>query len=318
MGSTKVEAPPPRDYGKETRDALEAQVELAPQLFANEMKYRPQYADLERQMQLDQLGIDSSKGLLQAMIEDIVPAQALMKEQSTAGEIETIRKLAPSLIEDQRSADPEAEKLRQAIMGRAQSGLEATSEFDTILEQAKEDYLAGEGLTSQEERELEQQVLEGASARGMSGQASTLEDMISSRLSANREIGRQRSQDYSRAISNMIEAEQVALRNAGGAYQMGNFDVLKALTGRSGNSPVMAQQGFGSANFALNSSPALFNPESSMAQAIGAGNYQAEMDARTATASNKASLMSGMLGLGGSVLGGMATGGTGFFKPKGP
>ena len=33
MGGTTIEAPPPREYGKETRDTLEAQVELAPQLF---------------------------------------------------------------------------------------------------------------------------------------------------------------------------------------------------------------------------------------------------------------------------------------------
>ena len=62
-----VDAPPPRDYGKETRDTLEAQIQLAPQLYASEAKYRPQYADLERRMQLEQMGIDPSKGLLQAV-----------------------------------------------------------------------------------------------------------------------------------------------------------------------------------------------------------------------------------------------------------
>jgi hypothetical protein len=86
---------------------------------------------------------------------------------------------------------------------------------------------------------------------------------------------------------------------------MGNFDVLQAMTGRSGNTPAMAQQGFGSANFALNSSPGLFNPESSMAQAINAGNYQGELDARTATASNKASMFGGLMGFGGGLMGGL-------------
>ena len=46
-----VAAAPARDYGQETRDTLEAQISLAPQLFASEAKYRPQYADLERRMQ---------------------------------------------------------------------------------------------------------------------------------------------------------------------------------------------------------------------------------------------------------------------------
>ena len=76
----------------------------------------------------------------------------------------------------------------------------------------------------------------------------------------------------------------------------------------------MAQQGFGSANFALNSSPAIFNPESQYAGQLATQNYQGQMDARTATASNRAGIMGGLLGFGGGVLGGMARGGTGFFK----
>lgn len=377
MGGSKttVQAPAPRDYAKETSDALNSQVELAPKIFENEMKYRPQYADLERRIQLGQLGIDGDKGILQAMIEDIVPAQSLMKGMSMGGDIANIKALAPALIDAQRSADPEAERLRQSIMGRAQAGLNKTSEFDDIadfqrqrlntsmgdfdevvgraredlgadpyaeiVEGTREEYLAGDGLTSREERELDQQVLEGASARGMSDQASTMEDMIAERLGANREIGRQRQQDYgnaitnrlgarqmassqfadairgrsqhesglvndyARSIGNMVEADQMAMRNAGSAYQMGNFDVLQAMTGRSGNTPAMAQQGFGSANFSLNSSPGLFNPESSMAQAINAGNYQGELDARTATASNKASMFGGLMNFGGGLLGGL-------------
>ena len=376
MGSkTTVQAPAPRDYGKETKDALASQVELAPQIFENEMKYRPQYANLERQIQLGQLGIDPNKGILQAMIEDIVPAQARMKEMNMAGEIDAIARLAPSLIEAQRGADPQADRLRTGIMERAQAGLNKTSEFDDIadyqrqrlqgsmgdfdevvdrsredleadpfaeiVEQSREDFTAGEGLTSQERRQLDQQVLEGAGARGMSDQASTMEGMIAERLGANREIGRQRQQDYgnalsnrltarqmatanftdavrgrsqheaglvndyARSIGNMVEADQMAMRNAGSAYQMGNFDVLNAMTGRSGMTPQMAQQGFGSANFSLQSSPSLFNPESSMAQAINAGNYQGELDARTATASNRGSMMGGLLGFGGNLLGGL-------------
>ena len=74
-----VDAPPPRDYGAETRDTLEAQIELAPELFASEQKYRPQYADLERRMQLEQMGIDPGKGLLKAYEEDFAPSMARQK-----------------------------------------------------------------------------------------------------------------------------------------------------------------------------------------------------------------------------------------------
>ena len=76
----------------------------------------------------------------------------------------------------------------------------------------------------------------------------------------------------------------------------------------------MAQQGFGGANFALNSSPAIFNPESAYAGSLATSNQQNIMDARTATAANRAGMMQGLMGMGGSIVGGMASGGTGFFK----
>ncbi len=48
MGGGKgPEAPPPRDYYKETTDSLRAQVEMAPQLYAAEAAYRPMYQRLE-------------------------------------------------------------------------------------------------------------------------------------------------------------------------------------------------------------------------------------------------------------------------------
>lgn len=48
MGGGKgPEAPPPRDYYKETTDSLRAQVQMAPQLYAAEAAFRPMYQRLE-------------------------------------------------------------------------------------------------------------------------------------------------------------------------------------------------------------------------------------------------------------------------------
>jgi len=55
---TTVQPPPPRDYGQETTDTLEAQIKLAPQLFASEMNQsygRPAYARAEQNMLWDSL-----------------------------------------------------------------------------------------------------------------------------------------------------------------------------------------------------------------------------------------------------------------------
>ena len=72
-----------------------------------------------------------------------------------------------------------------------------------------------------------------------------------------------------------------------------------ALTGRSARVPGDVSAQFGTAGFALNSSPALFNPESPAAQALYASNQQNIMDARTASAANAANMTSGLFqGLG--------------------
>jgi len=65
---TSVEAPTPRNYGQETRDTLQAQLDLAPQKYAAEAKYAPQYQAL-------QLGLlkSATPELLQLYKEQIAP-----------------------------------------------------------------------------------------------------------------------------------------------------------------------------------------------------------------------------------------------------
>lgn len=65
MGSTTVQAAPPRDYASETRDTLSTQIQLAPQLYASEKEYQPLYTQLALQnAQLALLGNDNQQGLL--------------------------------------------------------------------------------------------------------------------------------------------------------------------------------------------------------------------------------------------------------------
>ena len=578
-----IEAPPPRDYAKESRDTLEAQVELAPELFASEAQFRPQYANLERGIMLEQLGLDPNMGLLDAF-RTISGAQKDIQRDSTMADIDMIGGLGQQFAEAVRSADPRAEGLRQSIMGeaeqglaegagefgevadyqrqrleanqgaydplmgRAEAGLSEGAEYDAlvneaaqaresnpydqlvsdaqakrgedpyarlrdkasnrldadpyaevtadakaslgqdpfgqieqmaserlgsnpydelqanarsrmdsnpyaeIVDQAREDYLSGEGLSALESRDLEQRVSEGAASRGMEDSSSTLADQIGQKLSADRGIRNQRRDaltqalgmsegydrrslgdytnligqgdeyrragmqdytgvktlqddyqrgklgdytnlvgqsdqyqrggmqdfatalglsqdydrtatsdyaqalgqqegysdrglnrftsalgqredfgrrmeqdyasalsgrtgletalmgDYERALTNQQAARQQGLQNAGVAYGMGNFDPLLALTGRSGTAPMMAQQGFGSSGFALNSSPAIFNPESAYAGALAGSNQQNIMDARTANAANRANMFAGLLGGLGSLGGGFLAG----------
>jgi hypothetical protein len=268
-----VEAPPPRNYGQETRDTLRAQVDLAPELYASEARYRPQYADLERGIQLEQLGIDPSKGLLQAYEEDIAPSMARQKAATVGGDIDILRQYGPELLKAQREADPLADSLRTGIM-----------------ESASEDLFAGQGLTATEQMDLDQQVLGGAADRGMEGQVSTLQQQIGQRLGANRGVKQQR------------------LSNAANAYRLGAGDIMHTLTGRASQAPQQAAAQFGSAGFSLDSSPGIFNPESNYAGNLATQNWQGTMDARTATASNAANMWGAVLGAGGRIGGGALAG----------
>ena len=80
MGMYSAEAPPPRDYGKETRETLEAQIELAPDLFAAEASQeygRPAEARLNLQVLRDLMrGSEGQPGLLELYERDIMPGLA--------------------------------------------------------------------------------------------------------------------------------------------------------------------------------------------------------------------------------------------------
>ena len=95
MGSkTTVQAPPPRDYGEETRQTLQSQFNLAPQHYSSEATYRPQYANLERGIMLENLGLDPQLGLLDAF-RQVSGAQKDIQRDSTAADIDMIRALGP-------------------------------------------------------------------------------------------------------------------------------------------------------------------------------------------------------------------------------
>ena len=256
-----VEAPPARDYGKETADTLESQIRLARPLYESEEEFRPAYANLERRIQLEQLGIDPEMGLLEAFEDYIAPSLVRQERAGVQGDIDMLRELGPQLVEAQRAADPLAESLRQSVMTTA-----------------LEDMQAGGGMTAQETRDTDQQALAMASQRGLVGQNVSDYDRMRAKLVGDRGAKAQRMQ------------------NASAAFGMGASDPLLALTGRRMNTGSNVAQQFGTAGFGLDASPAIFNPESAYAGALSTQNWQGDMDARTATASNKAAMTSALLG----------------------
>jgi hypothetical protein len=59
----------------------------------------------------------------------------------------------------------------------------------------------------------------------------------------------------------------------------------------------------------------IFQPESQYNAGLITANRKEAMDAQIANAQARSGLMSGLLGAGGAIIGGMASGSTGFFKP---
>jgi hypothetical protein len=274
-----VEAPPPRDYYDEMTGTLRAQADLAPYLYELERTFRPGYADLERRMQLENFGLDPDMGLLEAYETGIAPSIARQKSQAAQTDIDALRRLGPQLLEAQRAVDPVAENLRQSILAQATEGLDA-----------------GGGLTAQEERDTNERINAMAAERGLVGQNVTDYQRMSALLGGDRGVRQQR------------------LGNAASAYGLGAMDPLMAITGRQAGIPGQVGQQFGTGSFALQASPAIFNPESAYAGGLNTQNWQGQMDARTATAANRSGMFGGLLGGAKSVLGGMATGGTGLFR----
>ena len=81
-----VEAPPPRDYGRETRDTLEAQIELAPYLYAAEMSQqygRPAYARAEQDMLWESL-LGTRRPAVAPDVSPTGPALPPAREETTA------------------------------------------------------------------------------------------------------------------------------------------------------------------------------------------------------------------------------------------
>lgn len=99
------------------------------------------------------------------------------------------------------------------------------------------------------------------------------------------------------------------MRMAQGVLQQTSaVDPFLALTGRTAQVPSQVAGQLGTAGFALQSGPQLFNPESQYAGALASGNQANIMNARMASAANRAAMTGGLIGGLGALGGGAFTG----------
>jgi hypothetical protein len=283
MGSSKVQAPPPRDYYKEMSDTIRAQIDLAPKMMEAERRLVPQWQQLQYEQMMGQA--NNLKTFYRSVMGD--SAQLLRDYGST---------FADSLA-------PIAERSRATY----DLGLGGGAALQNLMRaQAGEDLGYGTGLTPEMRIQAEQMARGAATARGLTNSAQG----IGMETLSGYNLGLQR-QDRARTFANQVLGNDVSM--SGAAYNQYGAPLVSSGLGALSPMGLAGQatqynQGLG---------PTYLQPESQYAANLAASNYNGELQARTATAQNKASMTSGLLSAAGSVVGGMATGGVGFFASAG-
>lgn len=176
-------APPPRDYAKETRDTLEAQIDLAPELYAAEAEFAPQYAQLDAQIIQDILGGDD--GLLSFYKDDLQPglagAEAAGRSVSREADIADVESLGRRSFDAVTSSNP--------LLGE-------------LSQQALNELSAGASMDPALEREVEQFVRQGQADRGFGYGGSDLAQEVLFKGSAADNLRRNR-QNFGMQVAGM-------------------------------------------------------------------------------------------------------------------
>ena len=266
---TKIKAPKARDYGGEMKSTLQAQVDMAGDLYGAEEQWRGKYAqldmDIAKQMAPQLLDLyETSQSRLGAMDREQL---GLQRE----GDIAAIEQYG----------------------GRARAALDAANPEQAALlkelnAQAMGDLQLGGQLNAGERRELTQSSRAAQAARGFGYGINDAAIEAFANLQGS-EQRRQQRQGFAQSMVGMNQATKA--------------DPFMAILGRpSSMNPMMSGGVVGQAQ-GFNPG-AMFSPESQYAGDIYNQNYQGQLAARTATAKNRASMIGAGLGAVGSIWGG--------------
>ena len=250
------ETPPPQNYGDQTRQTLQAQIDLAPQKYASEAQYRPKYAALD--MSIASSSLPGTLNLAEQAAPRIGEMQRKNQSQQRAGDIADVQALAGASRTAYEQLNPEGAAL-----------LKRTNELR--MAELENPY----SMSASQRRESEQNVRGAQSVRGM-GMGPT-DAFQESMYLGDRQRGlyNERMQGASQAI---------------GQNQSFYGDPFQQILGRtSGANPqsyVNQAQGFNPGS--------QFNPESAYARDIYDTNYNAQAAVNIAAANNKAGLGSSL------------------------
>lgn len=271
MGSTKVQAPPPRDYYKESMDTMRAQIDMAPMMLEAERKLVPQW----QQLQLEQMRGQANN--LQTFYGEVMdPFSKLAGEYATKMGANAMAPLGQASRTAYESSLGGGQNLQSTMRGQAMTELGA-----------------GRGLTAEMEKYSQQAARSAMAARGLSGNQAVAQEVLNSY-----QMGNMR-EDRSRTFATQVLGNDMNIAQAG--YNQYGAPMMQGMM--QGFSPT----GIATNAMGMNSSlgPQFINPQDQMAQNINAGNYNAQLQANVATASNNAAVIGGGLSAAGSIFKGV-------------
>lgn len=286
----KVSAPAPRDYYDEGRDTLQAQIDLAPALLKAERETRPAYAQLDTD-------------ILKQILPQVSELEATATTAQRTADIGDVEALGARATEAFRSANPQLAGIQDTLTARAQAG-GGSAINDYLKQDALADLKRGGALSPDEERDVAQSARAAFNARGIArSDPGMFGEVLNRSRYANARLA-ERRQNAMAVDSQSLQREQYdsnLLGTTGQFLSQTSSDPFQAILGRSA-----APGGVQGAGFSLQSAPTIYNPFDPYAGALNASNQQNIMDARTATAANRAAITGSLLSAVGSFAGAAA------------
>lgn len=278
---TKVTAPAARGYLSEMQSSLSGQTGIQNQLLSAERQYTPEWQAQQQQALMGSMGTFSN------LYGSAIPQSQALQGQMLASQGQLYGQVGGY-----------ARNAYQQTLDPTTAGL-----YSTMAQQAQEGLASGGQLTDQQQRIAQQSARAAMASRGMQfgNQAIAGEVLNAYNLSNQRQ---QQAQAYAGQVYGIGQQNALQAMSMYGQPLMSQMSAVSAPAMVSGG-----QQLYGGLGAKL------FQPESQYNAALVSANQQNEMQARLATAQAKAGMISGALGAAGSIVGGMAQGGTGFFRP---
>ena len=260
------------------RSILQAQVEMAPEVYAREAEYQPKYQQLQAQVQ----------------------AQSAQDQLKLYGQLQPeYSALEANYMASQQAAQQKA--LEQQAPNYIKAFQQASGTYDTnqALQQYGQQKLAqlnanGTYLSPEEQRQLDQQARAGYAARGTAlGQQANLSEVLNryqyrqgreqQLLNTGMQLGQYQAQAAAPALQSFYQQPMYA-----GAF-----------AGQAVGNALQSQQQAG---------PSLFNPESQTGMGSIYGAYNSQMNLAGAQAQANAAKSAGQMGMIGALGGGLLAG----------